>query len=178
MSILVDLMQATMATQAKQLYGTVLSTPTLLSGLGYVCDVNVNYAINNAYENVNWWQSVIPEPGSDTVTGQWTVPPLRNVPISSNNNSLIYAGIGMGVILQQTNTGTYQITGFATNGAGTYTTISVCLSQNTQGNPEDISLTSRLLTLGELADYGGGFGFCPFGAIGIFQGGILLRITT
>jgi len=102
---------------------------------------------------------------------------LRNVAIPRNNRDLIYADAGNAVTLERTANGFYQIVGLAPEMPGTYTLVEIDLGDYSFGAPVDLTIESRVLTLEELSIYGT-FGIIPFGAIGIFQGGTLLEITS
>lgn len=144
------LMQATVDANETVLEGKTLTRPTLLATDGvaviYVVDVNI---------------------------GQKD--PLRNVPISRNNRELLYADAGTAVQLERSASGQWEITGLADEMPGTYISFTVDLSTFAFGPVTDFSTASRLLTYAELATYGG-YGIVPYGAIGIFVGGVLEEI--
>lgn len=150
--LLTYLTQADIRDAAPELEGKTLTRPALLytdgEGITYAVDVDIGLA-----------------------------DPLRNVPIASGNNQLVYADVGVAVALRRTASGQYQVTGFAKEMPGTFVRVPVSIATLTLGAREDISLSSRPLTLAELASYAGGFGLCPFGAIAIFRGATLIRIT-
>lgn len=102
---------------------------------------------------------------------------LRNVPVARNNRSLIFADAGSAVRLRRTTSGRYQVIGLSNEQPGTYTTFTVNLTDFTFGPVTDLSLTARPLTYAELATFGG-YGTVPYGATGIFRGGVLLEIRT
>lgn len=149
--VLTYLTQTQITSSDPQITGKVLSRPALLatdgSALIYVVDVDIG-------------------------NGQI----LRNVPIPRNNRDLVFADAGNAVTLQRTANGFYQIIGLSPEMPGTYTVFEVDLEEYSFGEATDLTLKSRVLTLGELSVYGT-FGQIPFGAIGIFQGGTLLEIT-
>lgn len=151
--VLSYLMQADIRDAAPEIQGKILTRPALLvtdgTGVVYACDVDIG-----------------------------KTDPLRNVPIASNNNALNYAEAGCAVTLRKTVSGQYTITGFAKEMPGTYIRIPVSITTGAFGPIEDLSITSRPLQLGELALYGGGFGIIPLGAVGTFQGGVLIRISS
>lgn len=152
MSILTYLTQADIRDAAPEVQGKVLTRPALLvtdgEGVVYACDVDI---------------------GREA--------PLRNVPIAAGANNTIYAEAGNAVTLRKSASGQYTIVGFSKEMPGSYIRIPVSISTSAFGPTEDISITSRPLTLEELADYGGGFGIIPLGAVGTFQGGVLIRIS-
>ena len=102
---------------------------------------------------------------------------LRNVPIARGNRSLVYAEAGAALRLRRTASGQYQVIGFSKEAPGTYMQVAVDIDTLAIGAPTDFSLTSRPLTLGELASYGGGFGVIALGSVAVFQGGFLIRIS-
>lgn len=144
---------------APTLTGKVLTKPALQLtdgiGLMYCCDVDIGYP-----------PDILGNP-------QY----LRNVPIAENNKDLYYTDVGMAVTLTRTANGQYRITGLSVEQPGTYIRYPVDLSTSAFGTPVDSTLSARVLTFGEFAAYGG-FGFVPLGAIGMFQGPTLIRITT
>jgi hypothetical protein len=107
-----------------------------------------------------------------------TTEPCRLVPIAASAGGQVqYAEVGYAVTLRRVpETGGLEISGFSAIRPGSYKRVSVDLSTGAVGALTDVGLTSRPLTLGELADYGGGFGTCPLGAVAIFQGGTFLRL--
>jgi hypothetical protein len=151
--ILSYLTQADIRDAAPEIQGKILTRPALVvtdgDGVTYACDVDIG-----------------------------KTDPLRNVPIAANNNALTYAEAGCAVTLRKTVSGQYTITGFAKEMPGTYIRIPVTIATGAFGPTENLSITSRPLTLGELQDYGGGFGIIPFGAVATFQGGVLIRISS
>lgn len=152
MGVLTYLTQTQIKSSDPQITGKVLSRPALYAsdgaGLLWVVDVDIG-------------------------NGQI----LRNVQIPRNNRDLVYADAGNAVTLQRTANGFYQIIGLSPEMPGTYIVFDVDLGDYSFGTATDLSLESRVLTLEELSIYGT-FGIIPFGAIGIFQGGVLLEITS
>jgi hypothetical protein len=102
---------------------------------------------------------------------------LRNVPIARNNRSLVFTDAGSAIRLRRTDSGRYEVVGLSNELPGTYTTFSVNLDDFTFGAVTDLTIVSRLLTYAELATVGG-YGTIPYGAIGIFKGGVLLEIRS
>lgn len=152
MSVLTYLTETQITDSDTQITGKVLSRPNRLATDGtaivYVVDVDIG-------------KGVI----------------LRNVPIARNNRELIFADAGNPVTLERSANGRYEIVGLSNEMPGTYTQFTVNLSTFAFGPVVDLSLTSRPLTLEELSIYGT-FGLIPLGAVGVFQGGVLLEITT
>lgn len=103
---------------------------------------------------------------------------LKAVPIATANESIAYAiGVGCAVSLSRSPaTGKMEITGFCKRKPGRFRTKAVDLSTGVADPTVDLTLTVRPLTFGELKDYGGGFGFCPFGACAVFKGGIFVEV--
>lgn len=151
MSLLTYITQAEIRNAAKELDGKVLTRPALLvsDGLAMIYAVDVDIGQKD---------------------------PLRNVPIARGNRDLLYAEVGAAVRLRRTESGRYEVVGFSKEAPGTYIRLPVHLATFVLGPATDETLTGRPLTLGELATIGGGFGMCPFGAIGIFKGGVLQEI--
>lgn len=150
--ILTYLTQADIRDAAPEVLGKTLTRPALMVtdgvGLVYACDVDI---------------------GREA--------PLRNVPIAAGANNLVYAEAGNAVTLRKTVSGQYTIVGFSKEMPGTYVRVPVSIATGAFGTQQDWSLTSRPLTLAELADYGGGFGIIPLGAVATFQGGILMGLS-
>jgi hypothetical protein len=152
-SILTYLTMTDIRDAAPEVQGKILTRPALLVTDGvsvvYACDVDI---------------------GRDA--------PLRNVPISSGAQNLIYAEAGNAVTVRKTTSGQYTIVGFSKEMPGTYIRVPVSIVNGSFGASSDITITSRPLTLAELAIYAGGFGNIPLGAVATFQSGIIIRITT
>jgi hypothetical protein len=151
MSLLTYITQAEIRNAARELDGKVLTRPSLLVSDGLA----MLYAV-------------------DVDIGQKE--PLRNVPIARANRELLYAEVGAAVRLRRTESGRYEVSGFSQEQPGTYIRIPVTLSTFVLGPIEDESVTGRPLTYEELATLGAGYGFCPYGAVGIFKGGVLQEI--
>lgn len=150
-NVLTDLVDAQITDTDATIDGKVLSRPTLLvtdgAALTYAVDVDI---------------------GKNQI--------LRNVPVANNNRALIYADAGAAVTLTRTSSGMYRVTGLSNEMPGTYTYFTVDLGTFTFGAVEDRSIAARVLTYGELATYGV-FGIVPYGAIGVFKGGVLEEIN-
>lgn len=151
MSILTYIIQADIANAATELDGKVLTRPSLEVSDGLA----MLYAV-------------------DVDIGQKE--PLRNVPIARANRDLLYAEVGAAVRLRRTASGRYEVSGFSQSQPGTRTRIQVSLSSFALGAVIDQTILGRPLTYEELHTIGAGYGFCPYGAIGIFKGGVLQEI--
>ena len=162
------LLRAEVRNGRAELNGKVLTRPALLvtdgQAIVYACDVDIGVKDPAGNDQTN-----------DLIDKYNTI--LRNVPVARSDFELIYADVGAAVRLRRGESGQYQIVGFSDEMPGTYTRVAVSLGDASIGAIEDYTLEARPLTLGELADYGG-FGSVPFGAIGVFQGGVLIRIQT
>ncbi len=172
MSVLTDLTLNIVTENAQQIQGKVLSRPALLATDGtdivYVVDVDIGLQPPLGFDASG-------NPLSGGGTGLDAI--LRNVQIPRGNRDLIYAEAGSAVTLQRTKNGFYQIVGFSSEMPGTYNRVTVNLSDFTFGPTENLSIVSRPLTLIELSIYGT-FGIIPFGAVGLFVGGVLQGITS
>ncbi len=172
MPVFADLTQNLITEIATQINGKVLSRPALLTTDGtnivYVVDVDIGLQPPAGFDSLG-------NPITTEGTGLDAI--LRNVQIARGNRDLIYAEAGSAVTLQRSASGLYQVIGFSNEMPGTYTRIIVDLGDFTIGDPTDLSLVSRPLTLGELSIYGT-FGIIPFGAVGLFLGGVLQEITS
>lgn len=123
--------------------------------------------------------------------------PLRNVPIAAGASSDIsYASINNAVRLKRSASGRWEVYAFSKEAPGTRVRVPVTIpdfilgdpSGETQpvvsgghtvivGTPVDLTLTSRFLTYGELATTGAGYGSTRYGAVGIYQGGVLQEVA-
>ena len=101
---------------------------------------------------------------------------LRDVPIARNNRELVFADAGAAVTLRRSANGRYEIVGLSNELPGTYTQFTVDLGNFSFGPVIDLTLVARALTFGELASLGS-FGVTPFGATGLFKGGVLQEIN-
>jgi len=184
-STLTDLTNAQIYASVSTIYGKVTSRPALLvtdgTNIIYACDVDVGVLTpDGRYDQTT--TSLTGVPGSQHYTytdqEQQTVGTiLRNVPISRNNGELMYADIGNPVILTRSASGQFQVTGFSQELPGTRTRYAVDLGNLGLGPITSLSVTGRMLTLGELGTLGPGFGTTPFGASALFIGGVLQEIT-
>jgi len=150
MSLLTQVTQAEIRDAADELDGKILTRPALLvtdgSNLIYAVDVDI---------------------------GQKS--PLKNVPIARGNFDLLYADAGNACRLRRSASGQYEVVGFSKELPGTYIRIPIDLADLTLGPIEDISISARPLTYGELADFGG-YGYVPYGVVAIFKGGDLQEL--
>ncbi len=146
----INIANRSVADGRNELDGKVLTRPALLvsdgDGLTYAVDVDI---------------------GKDQ--------PLKNVPLARANVDLIYAEVGNPCRLRRTANGMWEVVGFSKEMPGTYVRFPVSLVDFSFGPVEDLSLDARPLTYEELIEYGG-YGVVPYGAVGIFKGGVLLEI--
>lgn len=99
--------------------------------------------------------------------------PLKAVPIARGNRALSYADAGAALRLRRTGAGQFTVVGFSKQQPGTYTELLVDIDTLAIGAPIDRTIAGRPLTYGELATLGGGYGIAPYGATGVFIGGVL-----
>lgn len=105
---------------------------------------------------------------------------LRNVPIALAASDLEYADVGSAVTLRRDpDTGKFEVIGFSKKKPGRRVRIPVNIQTTVLGSIQDLTISSRLLTFGEIGEaaFGNGFGQTPFGAIGIFRGDALTEVT-
>lgn len=100
---------------------------------------------------------------------------LKNVPLARANRDLLYAEAGNVCRLRRTANGQWEVVGFSKEGPGTYKRFPVNLGDMSFGVLEDLTIEARPFTYAELAVYGT-YGSIPYGAIGIFKGGVLQEI--
>jgi hypothetical protein len=108
---------------------------------------------------------------------------VRAVPIATAATETLYASVadsagasGSAVLVHRDpRSGRMEIIGFAKRKPGTYRWIEVDTDSGVGGDVTDETLTSRYLTYAELAD-NGGYGVCPYDAIGIFRGEDLVEV--
>lgn len=152
----------------REIDGTILTRPTLLVtdglSLTYGCDVDVGLK------------------SLDGNTGDEVVAPLRNVPIAANSRDLIYADAGTAVRLRRSETGRWEVTGLSKRRPGSYTRTPVHIPEPgfgpiayDLGTTAEVGLVARALSYDELASFGG-YGVVPYGATGIFRGGVLIEL--
>jgi len=176
--VLTDLTNALIRSNVKTLTGTIATTPALLitdgAGLKYCCDVNIGAFDSTGHIN-QYKNDLLGIPGTSGFTGDDVLTfgtTLRNVPLARNNNALIYADIGTAVLLSRNGSGVWQIDGLAEAQVGTYVMIPVDVKNKVIGPIQNITITQRPLTLGEIGVDGGGFGVTPFGSVGIFENNV------
>jgi hypothetical protein len=198
MPVLTDLASAEIRSHVTKLFGTTLTRPAVLVSDGlsitYACDVNIsehdptgriNQYFADEEEKIGerepgsitgipgqapaYWQLDDSKPGHVDTT-------MHNVPIARNNTDLIYADVGAPVVVERSASGNWQITGFSMEMPGTYKLYPVNLELGTIGTVINLSIDTRLLTLGEMGTLAP-WGQLPFGASAIFEGGVLLRIV-
>lgn len=166
MTQLTYLVQAELRSVRSELNGRVLTRPALLVTDGvaivYACDVDIGVKDPAGNEQVG-----------DLIDKNNTV--LRNVTVARSNYELIYADVGAAVRLRRTESGKYEIVGFSDEMPGTYIRVPVDLGDLSIGSVQDMTVTSRPVTFGELQDFGG-FGVVPFGAVAIFVGNDFVRL--
>jgi hypothetical protein len=171
MSALTWLTSAVLRDSKEELDGRVLTRPALLVTDGiaviYAVDVDIGVVNTTGYDQAQ-----------DLVNAAIVGTVLRNVPIARGNDALRYADVGAAVRLRRTASGRYEVVGFSMQMPGTNTRVPVNLRDLTFGQAQTYSLTARTLTLADLGVYGGGFGLCPLGAVGVFRGTTFIRIQT
>lgn len=159
--------------------GKTLTRPTLT----YTDGVNVTYAVDVD----------IGREGVINANGDIGMLPLYNVPIASGSHSIVYADVGSPVMLSRAATGQWQVIGYAKTMPKSYTIVPVtvpvyCLSiplENPPGEPQlnppvlgdpvSIGQEVRTLTYEELSTYGT-YGTTPYGAAGVFVGGVFTGV--
>lgn len=102
---------------------------------------------------------------------------LKNVPLARANKDLMYADAGNPCRLRRTDAGRWEVIGFSKEMPGTYIRFAVSLADLSFGPIENLTLDTRPLTYAEIVTYGG-YGSLPYGALGIFKGGILQEISS
>lgn len=97
--------------------------------------------------------------------------PLRNVPVATNNHDILYAQVGMPVALKRQVGSNYAIVGLSKTTLGDthiiYMTFGDSFGQIS--SRKVVRNTYRPLTYEEIGQYYGGYGGCPYGAIGLFD---------
>lgn len=197
MPVLTDMASAEVKRHVRKLYGLTLTRPTVLVSDGlndvWACDVHIGPTdptgrINQYIDEKNGkstmltglpgqkpedWQLDDSLPGGIDTT-------LHNVQIARNNADLIYADVGAAVIVERSESGNWQVTGFSQERPGTHFLYPVDLGSMSVGPVMNLSIETRLLTFAELGETNPvehPFGSLPFGASAIFQGGELLQIV-
>ena len=193
MAVLTDLASAEVKRHVKRLFGKTLTRPTLLvsEGLNAVHAVDVHIGPTDPTGRIN--QYIDEKNGKSTMlTGlpgqkkeDWQLDDslpgrvdttLHNVPIARNNEDLLYADVGSPVIIDRSETGNWQVIGFSQERPGTHILYPVDLEDMSIGTIMDLSIETRLLTLAELGELRP-FGFLPFGASAIFEGGTMIQLV-
>ncbi len=169
MSTLSWLTSAIITDKRQELDGKVLTRPALLvtDGVSQIHAVDIDIGIN---DTTGYDQTL------DLTNANVVGSVLRNVPIAPGNDALIYADVGAAVRLRRSASGRYEVVGFSLTMPGTNIRAPVNLDDLTFGMIEDRTLTSRPLTLAELSTFGT-FGDTPLGAIALFRGTTLIRIS-
>lgn len=193
MPVLTDLASAEVKRHVKTLWGQTLTRPQLLvsDGLNMVYAVDVQIGPTDPTGRINQYidekngksTSLTGLPGQkpedfqldDALPGHVDTT-LHNVPLSRANTDLIYADVGSPVRVDRSESGNWMVTGFSMERPGTHMLYPVDLGDMSLGPIMDLSIETRLLTLGELGILAR-FGELPFGASAIFEGGQLLRIV-
>lgn len=183
-SVLTYLQQAHIRDSVRTLEGEVMTRPMLHKtdgvNLTYACDVRVS---TDDPRGEPWKKDVDPVLGERDFGRV-----LHSVPIAVGNRDLIYAEVGSAVTLARSSSGRFEVIGFSKRKPGTRKRVAVNLTPYDPasgsggsypiGTPADVGMSSRLLTFGELATLGGGYGVAPYGAYGIFIGGNLVEVRT
>ena len=168
--VVTGLVRAVVESSVREIDGKTLTRPTLL--------------VADSTGVMTWCVDVdIGQKAIDTFTGDEVLAVLKNVAIASGDQSLLYADIGAAVRCRRTHSGRWEISGFSKELPGSYIRVPVTIGEPGAdvieyelGTPIDITLSSRVLAYDELADYGGGYGRIPYGAVGVFRGETLLEI--
>jgi hypothetical protein len=100
---------------------------------------------------------------------------LKNVPLARSGYETRYAQPGNACRLRRTYTGQWEVVGFSKEAPGRYEVFDVVLDGLSFGPRQDRTIVARPLYYNELATYGG-YGVVPYGAVGIFVGGVLQEI--
>jgi hypothetical protein len=102
---------------------------------------------------------------------------MKNVPIAEAAGAVFYADVGSAVQLTKIPlTGKYEVTGFSKFKPGFLRRYAVDCGTGLIGAVVVSTLSTRMLSLGELKSYGGGFGSCPLSAFGLFRGTTLVEL--
>ena len=170
MTVLTNLINAQIRDARDSLDGKVITRPalTVTDGLNtvYACSVDIGLT-NNQGSNQSANLLNVGALGSI----------LHNVPIAKGNMDVVYADVGAAVRLRRTSSGRYEIIGFSKEMPGTYIRVPVNLDNFTFGSIENLSITSRALTYGELVTFGG-YGFAAYGSVALYQGSTLIKLTS
>lgn len=152
MSLLTNITQAQIDANKTELDGKVLTRPALLvtDGVALIYAVDVDIGAKGEM--------------------------LKNVPLARANHDLLYAEPGNACRLRRTADGKFEVVGFSKELPGRYDRFAVDLGTYAIGPTVAFGLDARPLTYTELADLPGGYGSAPYGATGIFQGGVLIEV--
>lgn len=121
--------------------------------------------------------------------------PMRNVPVASGAQDVLYAEVGSAVRVRKSASGWYEVVGYSKRMPGTYFQVPVTIPKFDfapmvkyagtpapattggviVGTPVQKGITSRVLAYDELATFGG-YGIVPYGAIAIFVDGTLVEV--
>lgn len=176
MSTLSYLIQAKIDNSVRELDGQVMTPPQQLITDGrnstYACNVNIGVVDMAGFDQNNYLTEVYSFENQNVLANI-----LYNVPIANGANDLIYADVGSAVRLRKSPSGSFEIVGFSKQMPGKNVRMAVDLEAMSFGVIEDLTYTSRRLTLGELKDYGGGFGYIPLGATALFLGSTFIRVN-
>lgn len=167
MSVLTNIVEAGIRDHKDSVEGTIISRPTLLSTDGlnvtYACDVDIGQEGKNA---------------NGSIINVY----LKNVPVASNNRSLVYADIGQAVLLRKSDVGRWEIAGFSKTKPGTLIVIPVTLPDYCSGysTPEigdavSIGIEVIAIPYGELSNFGD-YGDVPYGAVAVYENGVLIEV--
>lgn len=164
MTILANLLQATVDRSIDEIDGETLGRPQLRVTDG----ANLTWGVD-----VDIGQTRLDDNGDEVAA------PLINVPIASGNQEILYADAGAAVRLRRSRAGRLEVVGFSKRKPGTYTVVDVMLPTLSSepfafdvGPGVGIGMSARALSYGEI-DAAGGYGTVPYGAIGVFRGGVL-----
>lgn len=199
MSVLTDLASAEVKRTVKELFGVLMTRPAVLvsDGVNVVYAADVNITEHDPTGRINQWFKDDKEKKrkqNDRESGALTGLPgqapedwqlddslpgavdtvLHNVPLAKATNELIHADVGTPVSLERNKTGNWQITGFSIEQPGTFFMYPVDLEDGLIETVIDLSIDTRLLTYAELGTQRP-YGFLPYGASAIYQGGVFLR---
>lgn len=152
MSLLTNITQAQIDASKTEIDGKVLTRPALLvtDGIALVYAVDVDIGAKGEV--------------------------LKNVPLARANHDLLYAEPGNPVRLRRTASGKFEVTGFSKEMPGRYDRFEVDLGTYAIGPTVAFGLDARPLTYSDLATLPGGYGTAPYGATGIYQGGVLIEV--
>lgn len=188
-SSLIYVVDVDIGSQAVDMTPSTIKTSTTDPSTGDVTTITTTTQVVNG-QTVTTVTTLVHHPGGSppdstntvvtkdaTTSGQSGSVILRDVPIARNNRDLVFADAGAAVTLRRSSNGRYEIIGLSNELPGTYTVFTVDLGTFAFGPTVDLTLTARALTFGELGSLGT-FGVIPFGATGLFKGGVLQEIKS